>query len=51
MVMRKCPKCDQKWYSSAAEVDWKCDKCGAIISKESNQNAEYERKRDCVCDH
>jgi ribosomal protein L37AE/L43A len=44
MVMRKCPTCNSEWYSSAAEQDWICENCKAIIPKESNEICLIQEK-------
>ena len=33
MTMRKCPNCGARNYSHESDEDWKCCKCGAVITK------------------
>ncbi len=35
MTRRKCPKCDQDWYSAVSSGSWICENCGAEIREEN----------------
>jgi len=43
MIMRICPSCDQKWFSTNHLGDWTC-KCGRVL--ESKLNREIEVSSD-----